>query len=266
MNKQEASQILRAYVPDKDLEVIPEVRKALAFAERDPDLQAVIGSDRAFDASMTKVLRTAPVPKDLEAALIEWVSSQTNAGAVKQPVFPAAWFHFLTLGAAAVVTVSLALFFTYVYEHPPVKPSPINTLSVAAPDPIIEAADALFAALQPRMRGQTPEVMRQFLISNGGHLPKILPPGFSWEASRACDVVEVDGARVSIICFESPDKSGMLHLFTFRRSDFPEARTPRQPVLRERSDSCCAAWSDEDGIHVLYSDKGRKNLHQALEI
>lgn len=266
MNKQEASHLLRAYDPEKGMDEIPQMREALALASRDAQLQALVGKDREFDASMSRALRSAPVPPDFKDALMGIVSPEPNASSTSRPSFLPAWFHFATLGAAAAVTLSLALFFTYIYEHPTVSRSSPGTLQVAAPDPIIDTADALFADLQPRMRGHNGDVMRQFLLSNGGRLPQVLPAGFSWEACRACDVIEVDGARVSVICFESPDKSGMLHLFTFLRSDFPQARTPRQPVLRERPGSCCVAWADDEGIHVLYSENGPKNLHRALEI
>lgn len=266
MNKQEASLLLQTYVPGQGMESVPGMREALAMAEQDPELKATMEANLAFDASMTSALRGIPVPSDLQASLLELVSAPSPSRTVEESPSIMGWFHFLSLGAAAVVTLSLALFFTYVYEHPTVATANAAPMEAAVMDPIIDTADALFAALRPRMRDQSADAMRQFVISNGGHLPRAMPPGFSWDASRACDVVAVGDARVSIICFEAPDKSGMLHLFIFRRSDFPEARHSHQPILRERPGSCCATWADDEGIHVLYSEKGRENLHQALEI
>jgi hypothetical protein len=266
MTTQEASQLLRLYRPEQGLENIPQMREALAMAASDPALHALIGSDAAFDAAMTARLRTSPVPDGLQSDLLNGLASLRPPALAESSRY-IGWFHFLSLGAAAIITISLALFFTYWYEPGPL-PAPVEFAEVDETlDPVISTADQLYAALQPKMRGQPANVMREFLISNGGALPQSMPPGFSWESSRACDIVDINGALVSVICFESPDKSGMLHLFTFRRSDFPHAQTARQPMVREREGaSCCATWADDDGIHVLYSEKGQENLRRTLAI
>jgi hypothetical protein len=283
MNPQQASQLLRLYRPGEGLEESPEMRTALRMAEEDPALQALIGADRHFDEAMTSALCRLRAPDYLHARLLNEVRESFVSDESKNTA-DFAWFHWLAFGSAAVLTFSLALFFTF--WSPPSRPpadslpqleSPFiaeaenrtqTTLAEAEilPESIMDMADSLFASLQPRIKGSHGNEMHAFIRAEGGPLPQTLPPGFSWDASVACDVLRKNGAVVSVICFESPDKSGKLHLFTFRRQDFPHIQTDRRPVVHERKKGCCATWGDDKGIHVLYSDSGRKNLHLALDI
>lgn len=264
MTRKEASQVLRSYRKGEGLETIPVVCDAFEMANRDQTLKQDIGRDQAFDQAFIEALESLETPSFYRESLIKELSDSQET-----PVDHArnGWLHFGALGSAAAITIGLALFFTF--WSPPSSPPPATDAYAEAtilPEPFLDIADSLYATLQPRVNRDSGRSFLEFVKSEGGILPRNLPNGFSWDSSIACDVIEHNGSIISVVCFESPHRSGKMHLFTFRRSDFPQSNVPAKPVIREREGSCCATWSDEHGIHVLYSEKGQENLRLALDI
>lgn len=264
MTRKEASKVLRSYRTGEGLETIPVVSEALEMARHDHTLKQEIGRDRAFDQAFSGALQGLETPSFFRESLIRELSDSQEAPA---GLSRNGWLHFVALGSAAVITIGLALFFTF--WNSPSSTLPATNLYAEAnvlPETFLDVADSLYASLQPRVKRDSGRSFLEFVKSEGGILPRTLPNGFSWDTSIACDVIKHNGSIVSVVCFESPQRSGKMHLFTFRRSDFPQSDVPVKPVIRERKGSCCATWSDEHGIHVLYSEKGQENLRQALDI
>jgi len=117
MNRDRTSEILAAYRPGEGLEEDPEVRAALALAEKDPLLAAFLQDNLAFDEAFSAKLKEAPVPEDLYGSILARArqeatgkissTAETSENKVLRFLHPAAF------AAAAAIILLLALSFTF---------------------------------------------------------------------------------------------------------------------------------------------------------
>ncbi len=259
MKRQRIIEILSVYRPDEDLESDPEVRQALDAARQDPDLEALLQDSLAFDEAFAAALDRASVPDGLEERILR--QSPVNPAHDGERGILLRWIHPASFAAAAAIIIMLALTFTY-WTRPQEAAPPLEL----AGDPLSAAAHSLYASLNPSFKSRDGTAIRDYLQSRSGVAPAQLPGNVLWDKAFACDVVEVDGYSVSIVCFRAPDNSRSMHLFTFRRGDFPDMQFPSQPRLRQEGSACSATWASGEEVHVLYSDKGEKNLRSLLDI
>jgi hypothetical protein len=263
MERQRIIDILEAYRPGEGLEDDPEIRQALTLAEEDEGLRELRGQMEAFDGIFKNKVAQVEVPSDLQWKIL-------SAAQKQQPEAPAAensllaWLHPASFAAAAAIIILLALSFTF--WNRPESPSP--ALALAAPLNIEQAAHSLYKELRPSFYPKEGSEVISFLKNKGAAVPANLPGGVAYDESFACDVVEVNGSKVSVICFKAPDNSKTMHLFTFDLSAFPATRASPVPTIRQDNGACCATWADieQNQVHVLYSDKGQENLRQVLDI
>lgn len=266
MERQRIVEILESYRPGEGLESDPEIRQALELAARDPELGELRRQIQQFDDIFASKLQQIEVPAGLQEAILAAAREQQEgarpAGHKSSNLIQ--WLYPASFAAAAAIIILLALSFTF--WNPPERPD--SPVVAEAGMGIMETAQSLYASLRPSYRPDKGEDVLQYLQSNGGAVPVSLPGGVAFDQSFACDVVEINGRKVSIICFTAPDKSRTMHLFTFKRSAFPHCKVPAKPAIRKEGKSCCAAWEDpeQDQVHVLYSDKGEQNLRQILDI
>lgn len=265
MNHPRLVEILESYRPGEGLEADPEVREALELAAADPELSKLRDEISEFDAVFARKLDEVEVPAGLQESILAAAKQQNQALAShsedKKTI--SWWFHPAAFSAAAAIIILLALSFTF-WDSPTANP---DVPALVTGDPLTSTAQSLYASLNPTFKSRDGSEVLAYLQSKGnGGIPVSLPGNIAWDESFACDVVEVDGNKVSIVCFRAPDNSRSMHLFTFLRADFPEVKVTAQPQFRDEGDACCATWENEDMIHVLYSDKGRENLLAILDI
>ena len=265
MERERIIDILEAYRPGEGLESDPEVRHALEMASKDPELAEIRRQIQAFDQAFSDKLEQIAVPEDLQASILASAKARqggrSEAPSGKAKIFQ--WFYPASFAAAAAVIILLALSFTF--WNRPGADGP----ALAGPGAgLMETADSLYSSLNPSYRPVRGDDVLSYLRSNGGAVPVGLPGNVAFDESYACDVVEVNGNKVSIICFKAPELNSRMHLFTFKRSAFPDLAVPTIPKIRQEEGSCCATWLDEkeEQIHVLYSDNGEKNLRRILDI
>jgi hypothetical protein len=262
MNRQRIIEILEAYRPGEDLESDPEVRQALELAASDDELASIRRGVEAFDEAFSAALDKVEVPEGLQEQILR------AAGPALADSHPPRnnilyWLHPATLGAAAAIVILLALSFTF-WTPPGREQAPQVAL---AQDPISSTARAVYASLNPAFRSREGSAIQDYLRSrNGGTCPPSLPGNVVWDKAFACDVIEMNGRKVSIVCFRAPDNSKTMHLFTFLRSEFPDVQVPAKPRVSKEGRACCATWANDEQVHVLYSDKGEENLRQLLDI
>ncbi len=264
MNRPRIVEILESYRPGEGLEADPEVRKALELAAADPELCEIRQQISDFDRAFAQKLNEVEIPAGLQQQILaaaEQSKVQLPASKVSRP--PSWWFHPVAFGAAAAIIILFALSFTFLDRPAATQDVP----ALVTDDPLTTTAKSLYASLNPAFRSRDgSEVLAYLESKSNGKIPVSLPGNIAWDESFACDVVEVDGNKVSIVCFRAPDNSRSMHLFTFLRADFPEVDLSAGPQLREEGKACCATWENDDMIHVLYSDKGRENLLAVLDI
>ena len=268
MEHQRIVQILESYRPGEGLESDPEVREALHRATADPQLAEIRQASEAFDAAFAAKIRAVQVPSDLKASILEAARAQGSAPHEASPRMEdentfIKWIHPVFLGAAAAIIILLALSFTYLIQ-PGGNQGEIERLMEE--NRLMATADQLYRSLNPSFRSNQPSEVIAHLRNHGGVLPAGLAGSLVPEESFACDVIDINGQSVSVLCFKGPDGSKSMHLFTFPRSAFPEVEVSPNPRIHSSDGSCCATWIEDDHIHVLYSDKGEENLRQVLDI
>lgn len=256
MNPSRIQEILRSYRKGEGMEDDPEVRAALEAAMQDPDLQSYRARQEAFDNAFADKLREAPVPTGLQEQILR-TARELPSSANKAPASSSwsRWIHPAFLGAAAAIVLFLALSFTF-----------RNPSSAGATGPeFVSVAQELHQSLDPAMVSRDHQALTEFLVSHGAALPAKLPGHCSWDRSFACDVFEVNGSTVSLVCFQT-ENNGKLHLYTFERSAFPDCKASPKPVLGE-GQSAWAAWQEGPLLHVLFNDQpSTENLRRALDI
>jgi hypothetical protein len=264
MNKQRISEILEAYRPGEGLEADPEVRQALELAARDPELSALRREIEQFDQVFSEKLRSVEVPDSLYTDILERARTRQAAPDKSAKILFANWFHPMAFAAAAAIILLLALSFTF--WNPPGPPDVVRAQTAGFSNPVMETAKVLYANLSPSFRSREQGEIVNYLKTRGGTVPQSMPGGIGWDQTFACDVINVDGKTVSLVCFSKPGQSDKFHLFTFNRRDFEEIMIPSSPQITNDGKACCATWTDGELIHVLYSDSGEKNLRQLLDI
>jgi hypothetical protein len=267
MNRQRIIEILEAYRPGEDLESDPEVRQALELAASDEELATIRRDGEAFDEAFSAALDKVEVPEGLQEQILRAAGPALADNHPHTTVSPGtnilSWLHPAMFGAAAAIVILLALSFTF-WTPPGGEQAPEIAL---AQDPISSTARAVYASLNPTFRSREGSAIQDYLRSrNGGTCPPSLPGNVVWDKAFACDVIEMNGHKVSIVCFRAPDNSKTMHLFTFLRSEFPDVQVPAKPRVSREGKACCATWANNDQVHVLYSDKGEENLRQLLDI
>ena len=262
METERIKEILEVYRPGEDLELDPEVRQALELASKDPELSAYRRDSEDFDAAFGDTLKGVEVPESLyNSILLKAASSRPEATSSKTGNKIIQWLHPAAFAAAAAIVILLALSFTFL-RNPGTEAA-----RLAVNDGIMPTANALYASLNPSFKSRDGAEILNYLRGHGGAIPATMPKGFVWDKSFACDVIDLDGKQVSLICFRAEDSSNRLHLFTFLRSDFPEEAIHSAPMLYPAARGASAAtWTDDEQIHVLYSDNGEENLRQVLDI
>lgn len=267
MKRERIIEILETYRRGEGLETDQEVQQALKLAAADPELAQLQEEIKLFDEAFADSLRSLPVPPTLYKDILDAAERQRRSKASSRKTTSRdkilRWFHPAAFAAAAAIILFLALSFTF-WNRPGTTPAAPAFASDS--DRLLETTQRLYANLRPSFNSQDSDQIVNYLRENGGVIPARMPQKLSLDQSFACDVMEVEGNKVSIICFRSPDGSGKIHLFTFAKTAFPEIDIPPAPALHSSGKAASAVWSDQSSIHVLYSDHGEENLRQVLDI
>jgi hypothetical protein len=262
MNKERIEDILQVYRPGEGLESDPEVKQALELASKDPELAELRRQAEAFDTAFGEKLRQVEIPDSLYESIIQ-KGRPLISGAEPEPS-PSSkvirWFHPAIFAVAASIMILLALTFTFLRQPGQ------DAARLANAEGVMPTANALYASLNPSFKSNNGSEILNYLKAHNATLPTSMPQGFAWDRTVACDIIELDGKTVSVICFHPEDNSGMLHLFTFKRSDFPGERCGKVPEIHSSEKGASATWAKDDNIHVLFSENGDENLHKVLDI
>lgn len=267
MNRTRIIEILETYRPGEGLESDPEIREALELASRDPELAAIREEATAFDEAFREKFRDIEVPDNLFEDILESAEKHRAAkrfSGEKPRNIITGWFHPAAFAAAAAIILLLALSFTF-RDSPAPSPLAERTMT-AGVNPVLQLASSLYENKKPSFKSSNHDEILGFVHQRGGLVPASFPEGFAWDRTFACDVIDVDGVKISMICFLGPDMKNAMHLFTFRKADFPGVNIPPKPSVQEIEDYGCASWANQEEIMVLFSDAGPENLRSVLDI
>lgn len=269
MDNARIQSILESYRPAEGLESDPEVRMAIELAAADPSLSALREDIEAFDRAFAQALRKVKPPPDLQQRILEAAKVvDFTADATPARSFPWQWLHAAGFGVAAAAVLFLALSFTF-WNRPAAPAQPAFTppqQALAGKRDVLRAAAFLAHSHQPAYRASDGSLILAHLRDRKAALPEHLPGRVYWSKSVACDVVQVDGAAVTVVCFQGDGENAMLLLFSFPRSEFPWRAEGPALQLHKVDGEAFATWADDERVHVLYSSAGEQNLRAALDI
>ena len=239
---------LLAYDPARGA---PDEATAAAAARLadDAELKAWHEAELAFDAAFAAKLAEAPVPADLPAKILaaaKAAEAPTPApvisGETQQKSF---WLHGGFLAMAAAVMAFLALAYTFVI-NPAERQANAQTLA------LMEQIDLLSQQIQPEHFAEGFQPLAQFVSARGGPVPSFLPAKLENAQGYACQILEIDGHPVGVICFKDGEQT--YHLFTISRDAVPEQVHLFEPTVQHFDGRDCASWTCEKNLYILTGD------------
>ncbi|MEK7780492.1 MAG: hypothetical protein AAB370_03195 [Verrucomicrobiota bacterium] len=243
MNNEEAKLILQAYRADGQDASDPRFREALEQAQRDPDLARWFANEQTLDARIgAKLRKSTPVPADLKAQLL----------AQRKIVRPAIWWQRpsarYAMAAGFALFATIAGWFGFVHE------GAIEARGNTFADYRDAMADFTGNKLK-RLEFRTRDVAeaKRWLAEKGSIAELTLPKGLEGKPSFGCRVLEWQGKKVSLVCFELANRK-VVHLLTVDSSIFEHA-PGESPEFKQAVDVAMASWSRSGKTYVLTSKR-----------
>jgi len=289
MDKERARFVLGCFRPDGADAGDPDFAEALRLAAEDRELGEWLAHERARDAAFAQALGAVEIPEELrdeiltgfaaergempqaddgqDAAFIGALASvrppeglrneileAMERSSVKKKVVPAWWKFGAPIAVAAAVVLAFVIF------NGPRDSANGGRLSASAVEAgFIEA----FASptFQLDMSVADHQAMFDYLKSElvPCPCPATMPPGLEQVAGVGCRVLEVEGHRGSLICFDER-AAGTVHMVVFFRDevegDWPSVSDPE---FGQHGAWAVARWASADRAFVLLgaTDKGK---------
>jgi hypothetical protein len=250
MNGDQAREILMLYRPGTPDEQDPELREALAMAERDPELARWFQAQQALTVSLRNKLKSTEVP----AGLREQILSELKAPRILH-LPPIRRLSVPALAAALFLLLGLLGFFYF--------RSPGNQVLASFRDRMVDIALRQY----PRMDLQTSDLnqIRTFLTAQQAYGDYVLPPALETKAAgTGCVVLRPwHGKPVSMICFNSGaqkvfKQKADLFLFIIDRTAVPI--TSASPKFAEVTTASTVTWAKGDKTYLLVAEGDKQFL------
>lgn len=288
MDKERARFILECFRPDGADAGEPDFASALQLAAEDRELGEWLAHERARDAAFATALNRLPIPTGLRdeiltglaaergdlpqadasdaafvgalasvrppAGLREQILAAMERSATAMParrVVPAFWKFAVPLAAAAAVVLG-----AFIHEQRGPRPLPVAAVE----------AGFLEAFGDPAFRLDMQNADHQALFT---HLtrnslpcpcPQTLPPGLAGVEGVGCRVLEIDGHRGSLVCFDER-QAGVVHLVVFFRDEVTgELPEPERPAFEQHGEWAIAKWASEEAAFILLGETRVEHL------
>lgn len=291
MDKERARFILGCFRPDGADAVDPDFAAALRLAAEDRELGEWLARERACDGAFAAALSGVGIPVELRDAILAGLAAERGdlpqaedaidesfigalaslrpperlrdqilvameRSAVKRRRAASFWKFGVPLAAAAAIALGLFM----ARDHSGERHS--SVLPVAAVE-----AGFLRAFESPSFRLDMTDANHQALYA---HLksrslpcpcPRGMPPGLAEVEGVGCRVLEVDGRKGSLVCFDER-RAGTVHLVVFQRQDVDDLGLPgvRAPQLEQHGRWAVARWANEDAVFLLMGNTDVERL------
>jgi hypothetical protein len=284
MDIEQARHILNAHRPGRDdAEDRALFEEALAQTERDPELAEWFAEQSRLDDLMRDALRNVEPPADLLAAILASAKTSREGEAPAEPAFSVVseestarqeprppnenpglpvgatrrqnpWITPTWLALAATVALAAGVGFLVMPRGGPRVP--LAEVDAAIPQ-MTRAHEHPFATDD----GDIGKI-RAWLASNHGATGFDVPAGLRGIHGMGCEVASVNGAKVSIVCFEMPG-GGAAHLYVMDRSALRNPPPADHAEIQRRDGIAMASWSDARHSYIL-AMAGSDNAVRAL--
>ena len=260
MNRVEAKLILEVSRPGDEAAADPQLAAALALAQTDPELDAWLARERAWDAAIRRELRTVPVPADLKASLLAGSKVVPLPVAESRPSF-SAWLTPLVWAMAAAVILFIGLV-SYRSLHPAGASLPTGRQLAEFTRDMIAASPT--DSHHVDMENADFSMVKSWLTDHHALADISLPPAIAQAPGlMGCRILSWHGQPVSMLCFMM---SGSHHvdLFVTPAASIADAPAPGQPVFASVNQNATAGWRVGDNVYVLAGQVPEEFLRHCL--
>lgn len=249
MDKQEAKKILMVYRDDLAEDDCPGLADALLMAETDPELQACLKQEQAFDRAFADKLKAINPPADLLDKILQ---ETPNPSGQANHATKVVWWRQSTLWMAAACIVGLVVLGVIFARPQPDNPLSAPQLATASPSQfnLFVESVADHAARKDRMqyRSNDRDDIYTFLAKNEVSMPQHLPEGLSHLKKMGCLAYTWNGTHVGVICFKG-DK--LYHLYVADAHQLEIDPHHSMPEYSQFGQFATASWTENSSIYVL---------------
>lgn len=241
MNNEEAKLILQAYRSGGQDANDTRFREALAQAQRDPELGRWFANEQALDSRISaKLNKSITPPTHLKSQLL----------AQQKIVRSTIWWQRPAMRLALAACVALLATLATIWFSSPRTDGFVAYRSEMA-DFVGNKLDRLDLA------SRDIKEVRRWLAQKGSHSDLVLPAGLDGRPSLGCRVLDWQGHKVLLICFETENRQ-VAHLLVVDRGLFKDAPS-ESPAFDQTSDIATASWSRGEKTYIVVS-KGSSQL------
>ena len=262
MTPSEIKTLLSTYRNPSDCASDPRMAEALRRAEVDPELKQFLDDELAFDENFRSALNSIVPPQDLKSKIIldyhQNASSEEGRARFR-------WVPYASFAAAAAAMLLGIVNFTFI--NPPSRAEALQVSQASvSPDlsQVIDSAYSEFKSRGPRMISNDYSKLVSFLKNNGGVVPQNLPSQLEKDSSFACDVFNINGVKVGLICFNKDGQT--FHLFHVAMPEDMISRAGEKPIIHKKDSVCCASWSDGKRFYSIRTESSEQKLRAVLDI
>ncbi len=243
MTLDEAKLLLGCFRPDVDDPADPLFADAFSLLAAEPELAAWFEKEKSFDRDMREALREIRPPADLRDALL-------GENKVIRPFSFRPYAPLLAIAAILVALVAVGGLF---------RPSSVTDDDAALAALVRKIPEMTVAHSHSMASGGNFAPIRSWLAEHGGISDMTIPEGLKNAAGIACEVTEIEGRKVTILCFDRKNHQPV-HLYVMQASP----SSPEQgPSFFEVDGVAVATWRDKDLVYFL-AGKGPINSIRPL--
>ncbi len=246
MTNEEAKFILSAYRPNGQDASDPAMAEALEQAARDPELAAWFQEERARDTIISEKLQEVVVPSGLKSTILAGHRMMAQPGRSRSS--RSKWGWAAGLRVAAIIILSLGLYSFFVTQSPST-----SRLGLYRAD-MTQLLATKAAPLD--YHGRSLSEVRRWLAGTGVEDSFEISPALSSQPTMGCQILEWNGAQVTLVCFDTGDGQ-LAHLLVVDRAIFPQLDDLAAPELSQEEGWTTASWTSEDRLYLL-AGKGRR--------
>ena len=250
MDNDRAKMILSAYRSDGADASDPIFAEALAQAQRDPELARWFAEERALGERMHAALQSERPPVDLKDALL----LAANVG--RMPAHRSWWARpvWLAAAAAAIVLFAGLAFFALKPDR-----APMTLAGVTSEMARLQREDRISLGAMT----SDPVQIQRWLKEHDGPSDFAAPAGLASQMRLGCQVLDINGNKVSLVCFQVGGQQ-MVHLLVIDRRRLSDPPVVGKPILMQEGELAFATWTEGDRTYVIAGRGRAESLRQWL--